>query len=77
MGLTIDDTVGLLSAFANAGILGAEAGTQMRSMFIQLQKPTAQAQETSTSTGSPSTTRRGSSSASRSSPGNCTTSSAA
>jgi TP901 family phage tail tape measure protein len=45
MGLTINDTVGLLSAFANAGILGAEAGTQMRSMFIQLQKPSAQAQE--------------------------------
>jgi TP901 family phage tail tape measure protein len=45
MGLTIDDTVGLLSAFANAGILGAEAGTQMRSMFIQLQKPTRQSQD--------------------------------
>jgi TP901 family phage tail tape measure protein len=46
MGLTIDDTVGTLSAFANAGILGAEAGTQLRSMFLRLQNPTAASKKT-------------------------------
>ncbi len=46
MGLTINDTVGVLSAFANKGIIGAEAGTQLRSMFIQLQRPSTAAKKT-------------------------------
>lgn len=38
-GLTIDDTVGTLSAFANAGLLGSDAGTSMKTMFLALASP--------------------------------------
>ncbi|MGO4583646.1 phage tail tape measure protein [Arthrobacter sp. 2RAF6] len=44
-GLTIDDTVGTLSAFANAGLLGADAGTSMKTMFLSLASPSKQAQK--------------------------------
>lgn len=42
-GLTIDDTVGTLSAFANAGLLGSDAGTSMKTMFLALASPSKQA----------------------------------
>lgn len=44
-GLTIDDTVGTLSAFANAGLLGSDAGTSMKTMFLSLASPSKQAQQ--------------------------------
>lgn len=44
-GLTIDDTVGTLAAFANAGLLGADAGTSLKSMLLQLASPTTQQQQ--------------------------------
>ena len=44
-GLTIDDTVGTLSAFANAGLLGSDAGTSMKTMFLSLASPSKQAQK--------------------------------
>jgi TP901 family phage tail tape measure protein len=43
-GLTIDDTVGTLSAFANAGLMGSDAGTSMKTMFLSLASPSKQAQ---------------------------------
>lgn len=43
-GLTIDDTVGTLSAFANAGLMGSDAGTSMKTMFLALASPSKQAQ---------------------------------
>lgn len=45
-GLTIDDTVGTLSAFANAGLLGSDAGTSMKTMFLALASPSKQAANT-------------------------------
>lgn len=42
-GLTIDDTVGTLSAFANAGLLGSDAGTSFKTMLLSLASPSAQA----------------------------------
>ncbi|WP_423184306.1 phage tail tape measure protein [Arthrobacter sp. NyZ413] len=42
-GLSIDDTVGTLSAFANAGLLGSDAGTSMKTMFLALASPSKQA----------------------------------
>lgn len=44
-GLTIDDTVGTVSAFANAGLLGSDAGTSMKTMFLSLASPSKQAQK--------------------------------
>lgn len=44
-GLTIDDTVGTLSAFANAGLMGSDAGTSMKTMFLSLASPSKQAQK--------------------------------
>ncbi|AOT04944.1 phage tail tape measure protein [Arthrobacter sp. U41] len=43
-GLSIDDTVGTLSAFANAGLLGSDAGTSMKTMFLALASPSKAAQ---------------------------------
>lgn len=42
-GLSIDDTVGTLSAFAQAGLLGERAGTTLRQMFLKLGNPSAEA----------------------------------
>lgn len=39
-GLSIDDTVGTLAAFAHQGIIGAEAGTQLRSVLLALTSQT-------------------------------------
>jgi TP901 family phage tail tape measure protein len=39
-GLTFEDTTAILAMFADAGIQGAEGGTQLRSMLMQLSQPT-------------------------------------
>ncbi|UAJ80149.1 phage tail tape measure protein [Leifsonia sp. ZF2019] len=44
-GLTIEDTVGTLSAFANAGLLGSDAGTSFKTMLLSLASPSTQATE--------------------------------
>lgn len=44
-GLSIDDTVGTLSAFASAGLLGSDAGTSFRTMLLRLANPAQQAAE--------------------------------
>lgn len=42
-GLSIEDTVGTLSAFASAGLLGSDAGTSFRSMLLRLANPAGEA----------------------------------
>lgn len=42
-GLSVDDTVGTLAAFANAGLLGSDAGTSFKSMLLQLAGPSGTA----------------------------------
>lgn len=39
-GLSVEETVGTLSAFASAGMLGSDAGTSMRTMLLRLANPT-------------------------------------
>jgi TP901 family phage tail tape measure protein len=39
-GLSVDDTVGTLAAFANAGMMGSDAGTSLRTMLLRLANPT-------------------------------------
>lgn len=39
-GVSIEETVGTLTAFAQAGLLGSDAGTSFRTMLIRLAKPT-------------------------------------
>ena len=39
-GISIEETVGTLTAFANAGLLGSDAGTSFRTMLLRLAKPT-------------------------------------
>jgi TP901 family phage tail tape measure protein len=43
-GLSVDDTVGTLSAFANAGLIGSDAGTSFKTMLTQLAAPSTKAQ---------------------------------
>lgn len=43
MGVSLQDTITALSIFSNAGINGSDAGTSLKSMFIQLANPTAEA----------------------------------
>lgn len=43
MGLSLDDTVGTLTQFASAGLLGSDAGTSFRSMLLRLANPTKEA----------------------------------
>lgn len=38
-GISIEETVGTLTEFANAGLLGSDAGTSFRTMLIRLAKP--------------------------------------
>ncbi|MFK5257385.1 phage tail tape measure protein [Propionibacterium freudenreichii] len=45
MGMSLEQTVGTLSAFAQNGIIGAEAGTQLKVMLQRLQNPAADARE--------------------------------
>lgn len=40
-GLDIEETVGTLSAFASAGLLGSDAGTSFKTMLLQLANPSA------------------------------------
>lgn len=42
-GLSLDETVGTLTAFASAGLLGSDAGTSFRSMLLRLMNPTKEA----------------------------------
>jgi len=44
-GLTIDDTVGTLAEFAQNGLMGSDAGTSLKSMFLMLANPSKQAAE--------------------------------
>lgn len=42
-GLSIEDTVGTLTAFASAGLLGSDAGTSFRNMLLRLADPAGEA----------------------------------
>jgi len=42
-GVSLDETVGTLSAFANAGLLGETAGTDLRQMLLKLGNPSKEA----------------------------------
>lgn len=44
-GLSVDDTVGVLAEFASAGLMGSDAGTSLKQMFLQLATPTKQASD--------------------------------
>lgn len=44
-GLSVEDTVGTLSAFASAGLLGSDAGTSFKTMLLSLAKPSKQSAE--------------------------------
>lgn len=44
-GLSIDETIGGLTAFANAGLIGSDAGTSLRSALVRLENPTKQARD--------------------------------
>lgn len=45
-GLSVDDTAAVLAVFAENGIKGSEAGTQLKSMLNQMSRPTKEVQET-------------------------------
>ncbi|ROP45952.1 phage tail tape measure protein [Pseudokineococcus lusitanus] len=45
-GLSVEETVGSLAAFASAGLLGSDAGTSFRSMLLRLANPAKETQET-------------------------------
>lgn len=40
MGLSIEETTGTLAAFANAGLMGSDAGTSFKTMLLRLAAPT-------------------------------------
>lgn len=40
MGLSLEETVGSLAAFASAGLIGSDAGTSFRAMLLRLANPT-------------------------------------
>ncbi len=44
-GLSVEDTAAILAEFANKGIMGAEAGTQLKSMLTNLTRPTDDVQK--------------------------------
>ncbi len=44
-GLSVEDTAAILAQFANNGIMGAEAGTQLKSMLTNLTRPTDDVQK--------------------------------
>ena len=44
-GLSVEDTVGTLAAFANAGMLGSDAGTSLRTMLLRLANPTGEVKD--------------------------------
>lgn len=41
-GLSIEDTTGALAEFANAGLIGSDAGTSLKTMLLALASPTTQ-----------------------------------
>lgn len=43
MGLSVDETVGTLAAFASAGLVGSDAGTSFKTMLIALANPSDEA----------------------------------
>lgn len=43
-GISLEETIGTLSAFANAGLIGETAGTDLRQMLLKLSAPSQQAQ---------------------------------
>ena len=45
MGLSIEETVGSLAAFASAGLTGSDAGTSFRAMLLRLANPTGEAKQ--------------------------------
>jgi TP901 family phage tail tape measure protein len=45
-GISVDETVGTLSAFANAGLMGSDAGTSLKTMLLALANPSKQAANT-------------------------------
>ena len=51
MGLSIEETVGGLSAFASAGLLGSDAGTSFKTMLQRLANPSKEAASTMESLG--------------------------
>jgi TP901 family phage tail tape measure protein len=44
-GLSVEDTVGALSEFANAGLLGADAGISLKTMLLQLAQPSSKTKD--------------------------------
>lgn len=42
-GISLDETIGTLSAFANAGLIGEVAGTDLRQMLLKLANPSKEA----------------------------------
>lgn len=42
-GISVEETVGTLSAFASAGMLGSDAGTSFRTMLLRMANPTGEA----------------------------------
>jgi TP901 family phage tail tape measure protein len=42
-GYSVDETVGVLSAFASAGLLGSDAGTSLKTMLLRLANPSKEA----------------------------------
>ncbi|MBF4549667.1 phage tail tape measure protein [Pseudoclavibacter sp. VKM Ac-2888] len=51
MGLSVEETVGSLTAFANAGLLGSDAGTSFRTMLMRLTNPSGEAADMLTELG--------------------------
>lgn len=43
MGLSLDETVGTLTQFASAGMMGSDAGTSFRNMLLRIANPTKEA----------------------------------
>jgi TP901 family phage tail tape measure protein len=50
-GLSVEETTGTLAAFAQAGLLGSDAGTSFRTMLLRLANPTGEAAEEMTKLG--------------------------
>lgn len=46
MGMSLDETVGVLAEFANKGLMGSDAGTSLKTMLQRLSNPAADAQKT-------------------------------
>jgi TP901 family phage tail tape measure protein len=42
LGMSLDDTVGTLAAFAHGGLKGSDAGTSLKTMLLALENPTQQ-----------------------------------